>query len=202
LGVLLVISRGIDAVNQKIGVVATYLILLAALISAFNASVRYGLTGLIGLSRYFQQIGSLDAFTRWYSGHSNALIESQWYMFAAVVMLGAAYTLKLNEHVRVDLLYGSVSERPRLWIDLFGALFFLLPICLVLIYFTWPWFLDSWRTGETSASAGGLVRWPVKLMLPLGFALVALQGVSEIIKSAATLLGFAHREYAYEKPLQ
>lgn len=202
MGGLLIISRGIDALNQKIGVIAVYLVLFAALISAFNATVRYGLLGMIALSRYFEQIGSLDAFTRWYGNHSNALIESQWYMFAAMVLLGAAYTLKLNEHVRVDLFYGSASERARLWIDLLGTIFFLLPMCLILIYLTWPWFLDAWRTGERSASAGGLVRWPVKLMLPLGFGLVALQGVSEIIKCVAALLGWYRREYAYEKPLQ
>lgn len=202
MGGLLIISRGIDALNQKIGVVATYLVLFAALISAFNAIVRYGLLGLIALSRNFQQIPGLDSFIQWYSTSSNALTESQWYMFAAMVLLGAAYTLKLNEHVRVDLLYGSASERSRLWIDLFGTLFFLLPMCLILLYLTWPWFLDAWRSGERSASAGGLVRWPVKLMLPLGFGLVALQGVSEIIKCVAALTGFQRREYAYEKPLQ
>jgi TRAP-type mannitol/chloroaromatic compound transport system permease small subunit len=201
-GGLLIISRGIDALNQKIGVVATYFVLFAALVSAFNAIVRYGLLGLITLSRNFQQLPGLDSFIQWYSTSSNALTESQWYMFAAMVMLGAAYTLKLNEHVRVDLFYGSASEHTRLWIDVLGTLFFLLPMCLILLYLTWPWFLDAWRSGERSASSAGLVRWPVKLMLPLGFGLVALQGISEIIKCVAALTGFQRREYGYEKPLQ
>jgi TRAP-type mannitol/chloroaromatic compound transport system permease small subunit len=108
----------------------------------------------------------------------------------------------MNEHVRVDLVYGSVRERTRLWIDLLGAIVFLLPMCAVMIYFTWPWFVASWRMGEVSASAGGLLRWPVKLILPMGFALVALQGLSEIIKSIAALVQGARREFAYEKPLQ
>lgn len=202
MGRLLIISRGIDALNQKIGVVAIYLVLFAALVSAFNATVRYALLGLITLSRNFQQIPGLDGFIQWYSTSSNALTETQWYMFAAMVLLGAAYTLKLNEHVRVDLFYGSANDRTRLWIDLLGTIFFLLPMCLILLYLTWPWFLDAWRSGERSASSAGLVRWPVKLMLPLGFGLVALQGISEIIKCVAALTGFQRREYAYEKPLQ
>ena len=114
MGRLLIISRGIDALNQKIGVVAIYLVLFAALVSAFNATVRYALLGLITLSRNFQQIPGLDGFIQWYSTSSNALTETQWYMFAAMVLLGAAYTLKLNEHVRVDLFYGSASDRTRL----------------------------------------------------------------------------------------
>jgi TRAP-type mannitol/chloroaromatic compound transport system permease small subunit len=104
--------------------------------------------------------------------------------------------------VRVDLVYGAVSERTRIWIDIFGGLFFLLPICLILVYFTWPWFLDSWRIGEGSSNAGGLVRWPVKLLLPVGFALMALQGVSEIIKRVAALEHLIDADFKYEKPLQ
>ena len=97
-------------------------------------------------------------------------------MFAAMVFFGAPYTLKVNEHVRVDVIYSALSERARIWIDILGGIFFLLPFCAVLLYFTWPWFLDSWRIGEMSSNAGGLIRWPVKLVLPLGFALLALQG--------------------------
>ena len=89
--------------------------------------------------------------------------------------------------MRVDLVYGMVSERTRIWIDILGGFLFLLPICVILIYFTWPWFVESWRIGEISSNAGGLVRWPVKLMLPVGFALMALQGISEIIKRIAAL---------------
>ena len=123
-------------------------------------------------------------------------------MFAAMVLLGGPFTLKVNEHVRVDLIYSSVSERARLWIDLLGGIFFLMPICLILIYFTWPFFLDSWQIHEGSSNAGGLIRWPVKLLLPVGFALMALQGVSEIIKRLAALTDSYRLEYQYEKPVQ
>ena len=123
-------------------------------------------------------------------------------MFAAMVLLGAAYTLKLNEHVRVDLFYGSANERTRLWIDIIGGLLFLLPICVILIYFTWPWFVDSWRLNEGFSNAGGLLRWPVKLILPVGFFLMVLQGTSEIIKRIAALEHVIYVEFKYEKPLQ
>jgi TRAP-type mannitol/chloroaromatic compound transport system permease small subunit len=176
---LLRASRVIDAINDKFGTIATWLVLIACLISSGNA-----------LSRHF-----LNA-------SSNAWLEVQWYMFAAMVLLGAPYTLKVNEHVRVDVLYSGVSERTRLWIDMLGGLLFLLPICVILIYFTWPWFVDSWRINESSSNAGGLVRWPVKLLLPLGFALMALQGLSEIIKRCAALTAHYRLHYGYEKPLQ
>src|SRR6266511_2368634 len=117
-------------------------------------------------------------------------------------LLDGPYTLKVNEHVRVDLVYASVSDRARLWIDILGGLFFLLPICLILVYFTWPFFLDSWRINEASQNAGGLIRWPVKLLLPVGFALMALQGVSEIIKRVAVISNRSRLHYRYEKPLQ
>jgi TRAP-type mannitol/chloroaromatic compound transport system permease small subunit len=108
----------------------------------------------------------------------------------------------MNEHVRVDLIYGSVSEEARLWIDILGGLFFLLPICTILLYFTWIWFLQSWNIHEISPNAGGLVRWPVKLLLPIGFGLMILQGISEIIKRVAALNGVIDDDFAYEKPLQ
>ena len=176
---LLKLSRAIDYVNDRFGEVANWLVLLACLISAGNAASRY-----------------------LFSASSNAWLEVQWYMFAGMVLLGGPYTLKVNEHVRVDLFYGMVSERTRTWIDLIGTILFLLPICVILIYFTWPWFLESWRIGEQSSNAGGLTRWPVKLLLPVGFALMALQGVSELIKRCAALTGRYRLEYAYEKPLQ
>ena len=119
---LLKLSRAIDYVNGKFGVIANWLVLFACLISAGNAT-----------GRYLLNIGS------------NAWLEVQWYMFAGMVMLGAPYTLKVNEHVRVDLIYGSVSQRARLWIDIIGGFLFLLPICVILIHFTWPWFVESWR---------------------------------------------------------
>jgi TRAP-type mannitol/chloroaromatic compound transport system permease small subunit len=199
---LLTISRVIDAINQKFGIIATYLVLFAALLSAANAAFRYGINGLIRVSREYHFLSGIQTLVNWYGANSNAFLEAQWYMFAGMVLLGAAWTLKVNEHVRVDLIYGSVSERTRIWIDLFGAIFFLLPMCALLAYFTWPWFLDSWSSGEGSQNAGGLMRWPVKLLLPLGFVLVGLQGVSEIIKAIAALTVGYRREHAYEKPLQ
>ena len=135
---------------------------------------------------------------------SNAWLEVQWYMFAGMVLLGAPYTLKINEHVRVDLIYGMrVASARGIWIDILGGIFFLLPICVILIYFTWPWFVDSWRISEISSNAGGLIRWPVKLLLPVGFALMALQGISEIIKRIAALdRQLPAASISYEKPLQ
>jgi TRAP-type mannitol/chloroaromatic compound transport system permease small subunit len=176
---LLKISAAIDALNEKFGLIANYLVLFAALISAGNAASRY-----------------------LFSESSNGWLEIQWYMFAGMVLLGAPYTLKMNEHVRVDLVYGMVSERTRIWIDIIGGFLFLLPICIILCYFTWPWFVDSWNINEASSNAGGLVRWPVKLLLPVGFLLMALQGVSEIIKRIAALEHVIDVEFKYEKPLQ
>ena len=165
--------------NEKFGVIANWLVLLACLISAGNATSRY-----------------------LFSASSNAWLEVQWYMFTGMVMLGGAYTLKMNEHVRVDLFYGIFAERTRIWIDIIGGLLFLLPICVILVYFTWPWFVESWRIQETSMNAGGLIRWPVKLLLPAGFAMLFLQGLSEIIKRIAALEHIVDIEFKYEKPLQ
>lgn len=176
---LLAISRGIDWLNTQLAVVANWLVLLAALISAGNAASRYV-----------------------FSESSNSWLEIQWYMFAAMVLLGGPYTLKMNEHVRVDLIYGIVSERTRIWIDILGGFLFLLPICVILTYFTWPWFVDSWIINEQSSNAGGLVRWPVKLLMPVGFCLMAIQGVSELIKRIAALEHVIDADFKYEKPLQ
>src|SRR5262245_42479101 len=177
--VLLKLSRAIDHVNDRFGEIANWLVLFACLISAGNAASRY-----------------------LFSASSNAWLEVQWYMFAGMVLLGGPYTLKVNEHVRVDLIYSAVSERTRIWIDIIGCLLFLLPICVILTYFTWPWFVDSWRIDETSSNAGGLIRWPVKLLLPVGFALMALQGVSELIKRIEALIHHHRLQYEYENPLQ
>jgi TRAP-type mannitol/chloroaromatic compound transport system permease small subunit len=179
LGILLKFSRAIDAINEKFGVIANWLVLFACLISAGNAASRY-----------------------LFSESSNGWLEIQWYMFAGMVLLGAPYTLKMNEHVRVDLVYGMVSERTRIWIDILGGFLFLLPICVILVYFTWPWFVESWRISESSSNAGGLIRWPVKLLLPVGFALMTLQGISEIIKRIAALEHVIDIDFKYEKPLQ
>jgi TRAP-type mannitol/chloroaromatic compound transport system permease small subunit len=176
---LLAYSRVIDWISTQLAVVANWLVLLAALISAGNAGSRY-----------------------LFSESSNGWLEIQWYMFAGMVLLGAPYTLKMNEHVRVDLVYGMVSERTQIWIDIVGGVLFLLPICVILTYFTWPWFVESWGINEASSNAGGLIRWPVKLLLPVGFGLMALQGVSEIIKRIAALEHVIDTEFKYEKPLQ
>jgi TRAP-type mannitol/chloroaromatic compound transport system permease small subunit len=176
---LLALSRGIDRLNDRFGQVATWLVLIATLISAGNATSRY-----------------------LFSASSNAWLEIQWYLFAGMVLLGAPYVLKINEHVRVDLLYSMMPERVKIWIDLLGGVLFLLPICIIMIYFTWPWFVESWRIGEGSMNAGGLIRWPVKLVLPVGFLLMALQGLSEIIKRIQALIEHGHLQYEYEKPLQ
>ena len=200
---LLAVSTAIDRLNQAISRIAVWLVLIAALVSAFNAAFRYSIGAIVKLTDEGRAFPALQGLLRWYGNNSNSFLEAQWYMFAGMVLLGAAYTLKVNEHVRVDLFYGWVSERTRTWIDLLGAIFCLVPMCLLLIYFTWPWFVDSWRINEASSNAGGLPRWPVKLMLPAGFFLVLLQGISEIIKCLAALTTDYVREHAvYEKPLQ
>ena len=176
---LLKLSSAIDWVNEQFGVVANYLVLFACLISAGNAFSRYLL-----------------------SESSNGWLEIQWYLFAGMVLLGAPYTLKMNEHVRVDLVYGMVSEKTRIWIDIICGFLFLLPICVILVWITWPWFVDSWKLNEASSNAGGLIRWPVKLVLPVGFALMVAQGISEIIKRIAALEHVIDIEFKYEKPLQ
>ena len=178
---LLSFSALIDALNEKIGVLCNWLVLLACVVSAGNAMVRYA-----------------------YDSSSNAWLEVQWYMFAVIVMFGAAYTLKRNEHVRVDILYMTLSRRGQLWVDILGALVFLLPTCAILAWLSWPFFMQSFNVYEHSSNAGGLLRWPIKLVLPLGFALVALQGLSELIKRVAFLNGYAvdSLEAHYERPTQ
>ena len=179
MGGLLSLSRAIDAVNEKVGRLADWAVLLACLISAGNASIRY----LFSIS-------------------SNAFLEIQWYLFAVTVLLGASYTMKMNEHVRVDLIYGSVSDRARLWIDAFGIVVFLLPVTIFLTYLCWPFFTVSFLGNELSQNAGGLILWPAKLLLPLGFFLLTLQGISELIKRIGGILGVIEVDLKYEKPLQ
>lgn len=202
MGVLLKLSRAIDRINEQFGVLANWFVLLSCLVSAGNAAVRYGINGLLALAQDFPFLHGIGSGIGWYGNHANAFLEAQWYMFTAIVLLGGPYTLKVNEHVRVDLFYGMVSDRARIWIDIIGGVLFLLPICVILIYFTWLWFLDSFQIGEQSNNAGGLVRWPVKLLLPVGFALMALQGISEIIKRVAALEHVIDADFKYEKPLQ
>lgn len=199
--IALAITRVIDEINRRIGIIAIYLVLFASLVSAFNAIFRYSTGGILWMEREFGG-GIFGGILDIYRQNSNTLSELQWYMFTGMVMLGGAWTLKVNEHVRVDLVYGWVSERTRTWIDLLGGILFLLPMCLLMIWFTWPWFYQAWVSNEGSINAGGIVRWPVKLMVPVGFGLVALQGVSEIIKCVLALTSGYVREFAYEKPLQ
>jgi TRAP-type mannitol/chloroaromatic compound transport system permease small subunit len=177
--VLLRFSGLIDVVNERFGRIAAWLVLIACVISAGNATSRY----LFSLS-------------------SNAWLEIQWYLFSGMFLLGASYTLKVNEHVRVDIVYANISERARLWVDLFGMVFFLMPAMIMIAWMTWPFFVDSYVRHEGSSNAGGLLRWPVKLVMPIGFALVALQGLSEIIKRIAALQGLIAVETKYEKPMQ
>lgn len=201
MSIALRVTRVIDAISYWVGLVAVWLVLISALVSAFNAIFRYSVSAMISLERSIG--GGVFGGMVWiYTHYSNVLSESVWYMFGGMVMLGGAWTLKMNEHVRVDLLYGSVSERTRTWIDLLGGLFFLMPLCILLIYFTWPWFVQAWVQNVTSNAAGGLPRWPVRLMLPLGFATLMLQGIAEIIKCILALTTNYVREFAYEKPVQ
>ncbi|MBW8269126.1 TRAP transporter small permease subunit [Caldovatus aquaticus] len=180
---LLRFSRAMDRLSTAFGSVADWMVLLSCAISAANAFLRYGIS---------------------YS--SNAWLEAQWYLFAGMVMLGASYTLLRNEHVRVDLVYGALGERAKLWVDVIGTLVFLLPGMALLAWMTWPVFLDSFLRDEGSPNPGGLLRWPVKVLMPVGFALMTLQGLSELIKRVALLrgvpLGGAELHAEYHRPEQ
>jgi TRAP-type mannitol/chloroaromatic compound transport system permease small subunit len=176
---LLRFSGLVDAMNERLSHIADWLVLLSCGISAGNAFSRYA-----------------------FSISSNAWLEIQWYMFGALVMLGASYTLKRNEHVRVDIIYTNVSTRRQIGIDIFGTILFLLPATLIMAYLSWPIFHNSWVENEISSNAGGLVRWPIKIFLPLGFALLSLQGISELIKRIAMLTGHMKADLHYERPMQ
>ncbi|MDI7861587.1 TRAP transporter small permease subunit [Rhizobiaceae bacterium n13] len=163
---LLALSRAIDATNTFFGKAVSWLLLLAVLISAVNATTRK----LFNLS-------------------SNAWLEAQWYLFSAAFLVAAAWTLLSSEHVKVDLVYGHLPRRVQLWIEILGTIFFLFPFCLITIYLSWPTVVDKFVSGEVSNNTGGLILWPVWAMIPLGFGLLALQGVSELIKRIAILRG-------------
>lgn len=196
-------ARLVDAISRWFGVIASVSVLTMSVVCAFNALLRYSAAGLSSLDQAYGVFGGgMAGLMDFYRANSNAMGESLLVMFGIMVMLGAPWTLKVNEHVRVDLVYTSVSHRARIWIDLLGAIFFLMPMCLLMIWFTWPWFVEAWISNEQSASAGGLPRWPLKLCLPLGFALVALQGAAEIVKCVAALRVGHVREHAYMKPVQ
>ncbi|RID91604.1 TRAP transporter small permease subunit [Gemmobacter lutimaris] len=163
---LLAVSAAIDRVNEFIGRSVMWLILVAVLISAVNAIVR-----------------------KVFSMSSNAWLEMQWYLFGAAFLLAAAYTLKQNEHVRIDIVYGLWSRRVQHWIDLLGHLLFLMPFVLLMVWYLVPYVQRSVRIGEVSTNSGGLILWPAKALLLAGFVLLAFQGVSEIIKKIAVMRG-------------
>jgi TRAP-type mannitol/chloroaromatic compound transport system permease small subunit len=169
--------RGVDALSSAAAWLATWCVLFACAVSASNA-----------VTRYLFSVGS------------NAWLEMQWYFFAVIVLFGAAKTLRLNGHVRVDLVYGALTPRGQVWLDLVCTGFFLLRAGLLLPGMSWTLFAESWRIGEVSSNAGGLVRWPVKLVLPIGFALLALQGVAEMVRRAAMLTGALPLSTQYERP--
>jgi len=170
---LLYISRLIDGVNTVLGRAASWLVLVAVLVSAGNA-----------ISRKF------------FSMSSNAWLEMQWYLFGAVFMLGASWVLKLNQHVRIDVLTSRLSERWRNYIDLVGHVLFLLPFVLVHLYFAMPKFLSTWHSGEVSMNAGGLPIWPAKAFIAIGFLMLLAQAISEIIKRVAVILNHSERQSA------
>jgi TRAP-type mannitol/chloroaromatic compound transport system permease small subunit len=163
---LLKLSQLIDWLNERVGTGAFWLVLIMTLISAGNASYRFV-----------------------FNDSSNGMLEIQWYLFAAVFLLCAPYTLQKNEHVRIDVLSGKLSPRGLAVIDIIGTLLFLLPMVVLVLWLSLPLVADSYRINEHSANAGGLIRWPVKILLPIGFTLLALQGISELIKRIAFLTG-------------
>lgn len=165
---LLKLSAWIDTLNTKVGKLTTWLILITTLISAGNAIVR-----------------------KMFDTSSNALLEVQWYIFAGVFLLGAAYGLLQNSHVRIDFISSRLSARTRNWIDVVGIVVALIPFCMLSIYLSWPLFVQAYQSGEMSQNAGGLIRWPAYALIPAGFFLLMLQGISEMIKRLAFLMGQA-----------
>jgi TRAP-type mannitol/chloroaromatic compound transport system permease small subunit len=163
---LLALSRAIDAFTERVGRVVYWLVLIVVLISAANATVR-----------------------KMFDYSSNAYLEIQWYLFSVIFLFGAGYTLLRNEHVRIDIIQGRLSPRAQNWIDVFGIVLFLMPMSLIIMWLSWPLFLDALHRHEVSTNAGGLIIWPARLMMPIGFALLIIQGISELIKRIAFLRG-------------
>ena len=177
---LLKLSTWIDALNERIALAISWALLLAVLICAGNALVRY----LLNTS-------------------SNAWLEIQWYLFGAIFLLASSYTLKRNEHVRIDVVVGRFSKRTQVWIDIFGFVFFLLPAVGLILYFGWPYALESIRNQEVSSNAGGLIIWPAKVLIPIGFLLLTLQGLSELIKRFGYLMGLVDAsEFEKQQPTE
>jgi TRAP-type mannitol/chloroaromatic compound transport system permease small subunit len=179
MGALLKFADGVDWISEQIGQWLKWLVLLSSLISAGNALVRYTL-----------------------HTSSNGWLEIQWYMFGAMFLLGAGYALKHGEHVRVDVLYSTFTPRTQAWIDVFGTIFFLLPMAIVIAWMSIPMMVNSIRINEMSSDPGGLLRWPIKLAIPVGFLLLALQGLAELVKKIAVGLGMREPDKLYERPVQ
>jgi TRAP-type mannitol/chloroaromatic compound transport system permease small subunit len=175
---LLCLSRFVDSINERIGKAAAWLVLAAVVICTVNAMVRYA----VNMS-------------------SNAWLEIQWYLNAAMFLLVAAYALKRNDHVRIDVISGRLSPRTHAWIDIFGGLLALLPVVLIIMWYSWPSLVNSYQIGEHSSDPGGLIRWPVRLLIPVSFALLALQGISEIIKRIAFLKGLIPDPAAHKREI-
>ena len=175
---VLAFAHLIDTLNERSGRAVYWLVLAMTLISAGNAVSR-----------------------KLFSLSSNAFLEIQWTLFAAVFLLAAGYTLKHNEHVRIDVLSSRLSPHARAWLDIFGGLFFLLPMASLVLYYAWPFFANSFTSQEWSSNPGGLILWPAKALIPLGFALLLLQGVAEIIKRIGFLLGVEPPEAPAHSPL-
>ncbi len=163
---LLKFAHAVDWVNDKIGRATIWLVLLASLISAGNAFSRYG-----------------------FNLSSNAMLEVQWYLFSAVFLLCSGYTFMRNEHVRIDLVSNRLSAKGRNWVDIVGIVLFLLPVCYMIVTMSWPSFVESFVNDEQSSNAGGLVRWPVRILIPIGFTLLGVQALSELIKRVAFVTG-------------
>jgi len=163
---LLALSRAIDAMTERVGRFVYWLVLIVVLISAANAVVR-----------------------KLFNYSSNSYLEIQWYLFSVIFLFGAGYTLLRNEHVRIDIIQGRLSRRAQNSIDVLGIIFFLWPMSIIIMWLSWPLFLDSYARNEVSTNAGGLTIWPARLMIPIGFALLLIQSVSELIKRIAFLRG-------------
>lgn len=163
---LLRLSGLVDGLNQRIGTGVGWLILAIVLISAGNAIARKA-----------------------FHAGSNAFLDLQWYLYSCVFLLGGGYAFLKNVHVRIDFLSSRLTARGRSWVDIVGILLFLAPFCWLLIQTSWPLFVKAWQSGEMSQNAGGLIRWPVYLLIPLGLSLLLLQSGSELIKRVAFLRG-------------
>ena len=163
---LLSLSHAIDKLNERVGLTVSWLVLAAVLISAANAVVR-----------------------KTFNVSSNSFLEIQWYLFSVVFLFCAGYTLLRNQHVRIDVIAGRLSPQAQAWIDILGTIFFLLPMALTIMWLSWPVFIEAYQRHEVSTNAGGLIIWPARLMVPIGFFLLIIQGVSELIKRVAFLKG-------------